>query len=102
MSNTVLYREGKNKLYWHKYFAKSAVFADEDVDQALESGEWYRHPSEVPQPGDEKQQETKPAAPESHEAAPMVQSHYQAVKAPSNAAEKAPAKTKKPATKKAK
>lgn len=102
MSKTVLYREGKNKHYWHKYFAKSAIFADEDVEKALKSGEWYRHPSEVPQPGDEKPQETQPAAPESHESAPMVQSHYQAVKAPSDAVEKAPAKTKKPATKKAK
>jgi len=102
MSQTVLYREGKNRLYWHKYFAKSAVFNDEDVDQALESGEWYRHPSEVPQPGEEKQQETPPAAPQRDDKPAQVQSHYQAVKAPSDAAEKAPAKAKKPATKKAK
>lgn len=102
MSQTMLYREGKNKHYWRKFFAKSAVFEDEDVAAALATGEWYAHPSEVPQPGDEKPQETKPAAPESHEAAPMVQSHYQPVKAPSDAAEKAPAKAKKPATKKAK
>lgn len=102
MSTTMLYRKGNRNHFWKKYFAESAIFEDADVDQALESGEWYAHPSEVPQPGDEKPQETKPAAPESHEAAPMVYSHYQPVKAPSDAAEKAPAKAKKPATKKAK
>lgn len=102
MSNTVLYREGKNKHYWHKYFAKSAVFADEDVKDALASGEWYRHPSEVPQPGDVRPQDIKPAAPQDDEKPAMVQSHYQPVKAPSDATEKAPAKAKKPAAKKGK
>lgn len=99
MSTTMLYRKGNRNHFWKKYFAESAIFEDADVDQALESGEWYAHPSEVPQ----KDDETKPAAPESHEAAPMVHSHYQPVLAPSDAVQEQPAKaTKKPATKKAK
>lgn len=47
MSTTMLYTEGKNKLYWGKFFAKSAVFNDSDVEEALKSGEWFKHPEDA-------------------------------------------------------
>lgn len=102
MSTTMLYAKGNRNHFWKKYFAKSAIFNDEDVAAALESGEWYAHPAEVPQPGDENHNEAAPAAPESHEAAPLVQSHYQPVLAPSDAVQEQPAKAEKKTTKKAK
>lgn len=61
MSTTMLYRKGNRNHFWKKYFAESAIFNDEDVAAAIDSGEWHAHPSEVPQPGDEKLQQTKPA-----------------------------------------
>ena len=79
MSTTMLYTEGKNKLYWGKFFAKSAVFNDSDVEEALKSGDWYAHPSDVPQPKKAEAPAATPAPPERHDSTGPMPTHYQAL-----------------------